>query len=86
MEHAHEFPMHHTDVMQQWIDYKASPEKYDELLPTGRLRRAQWNRRRRNHRWVSDDPATLPLARSRFSVTMHHRVPPGVPSIGFRVS
>src|SRR5215212_3860212 len=25
MEHPHEFPMHHTDVMQQWIDYKAPP-------------------------------------------------------------
>jgi hypothetical protein len=30
-EHAHEFPMHHTDVMQQWVDYKASPGMYDEL-------------------------------------------------------
>lgn len=31
MEHPHEFPGHHTDVMQQWIDYKASPSQYDEL-------------------------------------------------------
>jgi len=30
-EYPHEFPMHHTDVMQQWIDYKAPPEMYDEL-------------------------------------------------------
>ncbi len=30
-EVAHEFPMHHTDVMQQWIDYKAPPKMYDEL-------------------------------------------------------
>lgn len=30
-EYAHEFPMHHTDVMQQWIDYKAPSDKYDEL-------------------------------------------------------
>jgi len=30
-EYAHEFPMHHTDVMQQWIDYKAPAEMYDEL-------------------------------------------------------
>ena len=30
-EVPHEFPMHHTDVMQQWIDYKAPPELYDEL-------------------------------------------------------
>ncbi|MEJ7811078.1 MAG: hypothetical protein WKG32_11765 [Gemmatimonadaceae bacterium] len=30
-EYAHEFPAHHTDVMQQWIDYKAAPEMYDEL-------------------------------------------------------
>ncbi len=30
-EYAHEFPMHHTDVMQQWIDYKASPDMYDDL-------------------------------------------------------
>lgn len=31
MEHAHEFPMHHTDVMQQWIDYRAPADLYDEL-------------------------------------------------------
>lgn len=30
-EYAHEFPMHHTDVMQQWIDYKAPAGTYDEL-------------------------------------------------------
>ncbi len=30
-EYAHEFPMHHTDVMQQWIDYRAPSEMYDEL-------------------------------------------------------
>jgi hypothetical protein len=30
-EYAHEFPMHHTDVMQQWIDYKAPAATYDEL-------------------------------------------------------
>ncbi|MFN2632659.1 MAG: hypothetical protein ABR610_04505 [Thermoanaerobaculia bacterium] len=31
VEHPHEFPAHHTDVMQQWIDYKAAPEKYSDL-------------------------------------------------------
>jgi len=31
MEYAHEFPAHHTDVMQQWIDYKAVPGKYNDL-------------------------------------------------------
>ncbi len=30
-EYAHEFPMHHTDVMQQWVDYKAPPAMYDDL-------------------------------------------------------
>jgi hypothetical protein len=30
-EYPHEFPMHHTDVMQQFIDYKAPPEMYDEI-------------------------------------------------------
>ena len=25
-EYVHEFPAHHTDVMQQWIDYKAPPK------------------------------------------------------------
>lgn len=30
-EYAHEFPMHHTDVMQQWVDYKASAAMYDDL-------------------------------------------------------
>ena len=30
-EYAHEFPMKHTDVMQQWIDYKAPAAMYDEL-------------------------------------------------------
>ncbi len=30
-EYAHEFPAHHTDVMQQWVDYKAPADKYDEL-------------------------------------------------------
>ncbi len=31
MEYPHEFPAHHTDVMQQWVDYKAMPSMYDEL-------------------------------------------------------
>jgi hypothetical protein len=30
-EYPHEFPMHHTDVMQQWVDYKAPADMYDEL-------------------------------------------------------
>jgi hypothetical protein len=30
-EYAHAFPMPHTDVMQQWVDYKAPADKYDEL-------------------------------------------------------
>lgn len=30
-EYAHEFPMPHTDVMQQWIDYKAPVGLYDDL-------------------------------------------------------
>ena len=30
-EHNHEFPMMHTDVMQQFIDYKVPPEKFDDL-------------------------------------------------------
>lgn len=30
-EYPHEFPAHHTDVMQQFIDYKAEPRLYDEL-------------------------------------------------------
>lgn len=30
-EYPHEFPIHHTDVMQQWIVYKASPEMYDGI-------------------------------------------------------
>lgn len=30
-EHPHDFPIHHTDVMQQWIDYKAPPEMYDDI-------------------------------------------------------
>ncbi len=30
-EHPHEFPAHHTDVMQQWIDYRAVPGKYNGL-------------------------------------------------------
>jgi hypothetical protein len=30
-EYPHEFPAHHTDVMQQYIDYKADPQLYDEL-------------------------------------------------------
>ena len=32
MEFPHEFPMHHTDVMQQWIDYKAPAAMYDDLV------------------------------------------------------
>lgn len=31
VEVPHQFPMAHTDVMQQWLDYKAPPSKYDEL-------------------------------------------------------
>ncbi len=31
VEHPHEFPGHHTDVMQQWIDYKVSPSMHDKL-------------------------------------------------------
>ncbi|MBA3727338.1 MAG: hypothetical protein H0W86_13130 [Armatimonadetes bacterium] len=31
VEHQHNFPGPHTDVMQQWIDYKAPPEMFDEL-------------------------------------------------------
>ncbi len=31
MEHPHNFPGPHTDVMQQWIDYKAPPEMYSQL-------------------------------------------------------
>ena len=30
-EFAHEFPAHHTDVMQQWVDYKAPASMYDDL-------------------------------------------------------
>ncbi len=30
-EYAHAFPMPHTDVMQQWVDYKAPVDMYDEL-------------------------------------------------------
>lgn len=30
-EVQHNFPKPHTDVMQQYIDYKAHPEKFDEL-------------------------------------------------------
>lgn len=30
-EYPHEFPAHHTDVMQQFIDYKAPPAMYDDL-------------------------------------------------------
>lgn len=30
-EYAHEFPAHHTDVMQQWVDYKVPSAMYDEL-------------------------------------------------------
>ncbi|MGQ0765413.1 MAG: hypothetical protein ACT4OZ_07075 [Gemmatimonadota bacterium] len=30
-EYEHHFPAHHTDVMQQWIDYKAPASSYDEL-------------------------------------------------------
>ncbi|MGI8498033.1 MAG: hypothetical protein ACR2OG_10695 [Gemmatimonadaceae bacterium] len=32
VEHPHDFPAHHTDVMQQWIDYKApAAEKFGDL-------------------------------------------------------
>jgi len=31
MEYQHNFPGPHTDVMQQWIDYKAPPAMFDEL-------------------------------------------------------
>jgi len=30
-EIPHSFPMPHTDVMQQWVDYKAPPSMYDDL-------------------------------------------------------
>ncbi|MBC8086309.1 MAG: hypothetical protein H7Z40_03530 [Phycisphaerae bacterium] len=30
-EYAHDFPAPHTDVMQQWVDYKAPASMYDEL-------------------------------------------------------
>ena len=30
-EVQHKFPKSHTDVMQQWLDYKAPASKYDEL-------------------------------------------------------
>jgi len=30
-EFQHDFPMPHTDVMQQWIDYKVPAEKYTDL-------------------------------------------------------
>jgi len=30
-EVKHDFPAPHTDVMQQWIDYKTPLDKYDEL-------------------------------------------------------
>lgn len=30
-EYPHEFPAHHTDVMQQWVDYKVSPKLYSTL-------------------------------------------------------
>jgi len=30
-EYQHDFPMPHTDVMQQWIDYKVPHDKYDDL-------------------------------------------------------
>ncbi len=30
-EFQHDFPMPHTDVMQQWIDYDVPPEKFTEL-------------------------------------------------------
>jgi hypothetical protein len=30
-EFKHDFPMPHTDVMQQWIDYKVPPEKFSDL-------------------------------------------------------
>ena len=30
-EYPHEFPGHHTDVMQQWLDYKAPPKTYAML-------------------------------------------------------
>jgi hypothetical protein len=30
-EVPHAFPMHHVDVMQQWVDYRAPVDTYDEL-------------------------------------------------------
>jgi len=30
-EFKHDFPMPHTDVMQQWIDYNVPAEKFDDL-------------------------------------------------------
>ncbi|MEO5567911.1 MAG: hypothetical protein ABIR92_05435 [Gemmatimonadaceae bacterium] len=31
MEYAHDFPMPHTDVMQQWIDYRVPPHHFNDL-------------------------------------------------------
>lgn len=31
VEHPHEFPAHHTDVMQQWVDYRTPMGKFDDL-------------------------------------------------------
>ena len=31
VEVPHDFPAHHTDVMQQWVDYKAPLRMHDEL-------------------------------------------------------
>ena len=31
-EYPHAFPMPHMDVMQQWVDYKAPSEMYDDLV------------------------------------------------------
>lgn len=30
-EFQHDFPLPHTDVMQQWIDYQVPPEKFTEF-------------------------------------------------------
>ena len=31
VEQPHEFPVHHTDVMQQWIDYRVPKDMFDKL-------------------------------------------------------
>ena len=38
VEHPHEFPAHHTDVMQQWVDYQAYASDGGEWRPSPRSR------------------------------------------------